>query len=295
MKRLLPLLFIPIVGCIDAGTLTVEESVVVIDTQDDAPQTEEPTGSETEQPDSRTSTARTSPPDEQPSSDEPTVTDPSCMEGEDLCEDSCIDVTADDANCGGCGVMCGAGLICMESDCVCEVGDLCEGECVDTTANSEHCGDCGNPCSGGQACVDGACQALTEVEGVLLATNQARAAGQDCGMYGTFDPAPPLDGDPNLHLAAQVHADDMSANNFFSHTGSDDSSFSQRISRTDYSGQPLGENIAAGQQSAQSAVAGWVESDGHCRNLMNPNATKLGVGYALGGPYGTLWVQVFAR
>jgi hypothetical protein len=220
---------------------------------------------------------------------------PMCLEGQALCDGACIDVTEDDANCGDCGVQCGDGQICAASECGCEVGELCGSECVDTTMNQMHCGECDNPCVGGQVCVDGGCMQLTEVEAVVAATNQARAEGQDCGAYGVFDPAPPLDGDPNLHIAAQAHADDMSQNDFFSHTGSDGSSFAQRIGRTDFSGQPLGENIAAGQRSPEEAVAGWIDSDGHCRNLMNPNATKIGVGYQTGGPYGTLWVQVFAR
>jgi len=101
--------------------------------------------------------------------------------------------------------------------------------------------------------------------------------------------------DDNLNLAAQAHAADMSTNSFFSHTGSDGSNFVQRIGRTAFAGTPIGENIAAGQRSAADVVAGWVESDGHCRNLMNPQATKIGIGYTTGGPYGTLWVQVFGR
>lgn len=222
-------------------------------------------------------------------------TDPSCNANEALCNGVCTSIVDNDANCGDCGVVCDGGRVCMGNACACEVGDFCGGSCVDTTMNSAHCGDCNSPCAGGTACMGGSCVAVGEVDGVLLATNELRAMGADCGSEGTFGPAPPLEGDPNLHLAAQVHADDMVQNDFFSHTGSDGSSFSQRIQRTAFSGQPVGENIAAGNRTAQATVQQWADSDGHCRNMMNPNATKLGVGYAEGATYGYYWVQVFGR
>lgn len=223
------------------------------------------------------------------------IGDPGCGAGEGMCDGVCTDLIENDAHCGECGRACDGGRVCAAAQCVCEVAEFCGGACVDTTSNSQHCGMCDNACAGGEACVGGDCMAVGEVEGVLIATNAARAAGADCGSEGTFAPTNPLQGDPLLHQAAQVHADDMAANDFFSHTGSDGSSFSQRIARTGFQGQPIGENIAAGNRTAEATVQQWLNSDGHCRNLMNPNATKLGVGYTLGGPYGTLWVQVFAR
>ena len=280
---------------IESGELIVEEpeDEIVIDTTGDSWQYDEPT-------------PYSPPTTNDPSSTEPEPTQSSpgtgtgqetlqCPMGQMLCADMCLDTSADDANCGGCGNVCDGGRVCMASDCACEVGEFCDGACVDTTSSALHCGGCNSPCAGGMACVDSMCVNVTEVEGVLLATNEARASGANCGVYGSFGPAPALQGDPNLHIAAQAHAEDMAINNFFSHTGSDGSSFSQRVGRTDYQGFPMGENIAAGQQSPSGVVSSWIDSDGHCRNLMNPDATRIGIGFAVGGPYGTLWVQVFGR
>jgi uncharacterized protein YkwD len=47
--------------------------------------------------------------------------------------------------------------------------------------------------------------------------------------------------------------------------------------------------------SARQVVDGWVESDGHCRSLMNPGATHIGVGFAQSHTHGKIWVQVFGR
>ena len=216
-----------------------------------------------------------------------------CGATEAFCQGACLDITRNTQHCGGCGIVCDSGT-CDGGACTGEASEPAEEE-PDQQLTCTVGEPCGNACMGGQTCVSGACATLTEIEGVWAQTNQARAAGANCGVYGQYQPAPALTLDPELNEAAQAHAVDMSVNNFFSHTGSDGSSFVVRIQRTDFAGQPIGENIAAGQRSPAEAVDGWVDSDGHCRNLMNPDATKIGVGYTTGGPYGTLWVQVFGR
>ena len=230
----------------------------------------------------------------QPPVDEPPVL--MCTAPETVCGEACVNTTSNPAHCGGCDQACPAGTMCAASECVCSGGDeLCGGACVDTALSNQHCGGCNMACGGGQLCVNGDCIESTNVAGILQATNAFRASGADCGQYGVKAPAPPLSGDPELHIAAQVHADDMDVNDFFSHTGSDGSSFVVRIGRTNFSGQPIGENIAGGGSQPAGVVQRWVDSDGHCRNLMNPDATKIGIGYSAGGPYGTSWVQVFGR
>ncbi len=255
------------------------------------------------------------------SSDEVTIDDTTpgtdvasnCGVDELICGGRCTDTRSNASHCGGCGNICASGS-CVDYECTtvednngtaqnngtgetttnCNF-ELCNDLCTDTTDNPDHCGACNSPCTGGQVCQNNMCASLGEVEGILVASNQARASGADCGQYGQFAATTPLVLDPELNKAAQVHAKDMADNNFFSHTGSDGSNFSQRISRTAFSGQPVGENIAGGGSEPAGIVDRWIDSDGHCRNLMNPNATKLGVGYTVGGQYGTLWVQVFAR
>ena len=59
--------------------------------------------------------------------------------------------------------------------------------------------------------------------------------------------------------------------------------------------QTCGENIAAGQQTPEEVVTAWMNSEGHRKNILNPNFTKLGVGYVTGGNYRHNWVQLFAR
>lgn len=52
------------------------------------------------------------------------------------------------------------------------------------------------------------------------------------------------------------------------------------------------ENIAAGQQSPQQVVKGWLNSEGHRKNILDPNVTHIGIGYDKDGNY---WTQVFIK
>ena len=118
----------------------------------------------------------------------------------------------------------------------------------------------------------------------LAAVNKTRAVNRRCGKT-RYGPAPPVSWSGNLAKAAHLHSEDMVFNNFFSHTGSDGSSAGQRISRQGYPWRACGENISVGVPTVSSVIQGWLESEGHCRNLMDPAFTEIGAGYAI-GPYG---------
>ncbi|MFC4639008.1 CAP domain-containing protein [Deinococcus hohokamensis] len=127
---------------------------------------------------------------------------------------------------------------------------------------------------------------------VLDLTNAARAQARTCG--GTaYSPAPALSLNAQLTQAAQGHAADMAARNYFSHTSLDGRTMADRVEATGYRWSTIGENIAAGQTSPEEVVSGWLNSPGHCANIMNPAFRELGVGYAQGGNYGHDWVQDF--
>ena len=118
----------------------------------------------------------------------------------------------------------------------------------------------------------------------LAAVNQARSVNQICGTT-PYSPAAPVSWSDNLAMAAYLHSEDMVLNNFFSHTGSDGSSAGQRILRQGYPWRTYGENIAVGYPTVSSVIQGWLGSEGHCRNLMDPAFTEIGAGYAI-GPFG---------
>jgi uncharacterized protein YkwD len=122
---------------------------------------------------------------------------------------------------------------------------------------------------------------------MLARVNAARARGASCGSAGRFGPAPPLAWNDALARAAERHSRDMVAANLFSHTGSDKTELRQRADAVGYPWRTLAENIAGGRGSVDGTVQQWLDSPGHCANLMKPDLVHVGVACALGGPRST--------
>lgn len=128
---------------------------------------------------------------------------------------------------------------------------------------------------------------------VLELTNQARAQARTCGTTA-YPAAAPLAYNANLRAAAYNHSKDMATRDFFDHVNPDGLGPFQRMQAAGYTGfYTAGENIAAGQSTPESVVAGWLASPGHCANIMNKNFKDLGVGFYQGGRYGSYWTQDF--
>jgi uncharacterized protein YkwD len=114
----------------------------------------------------------------------------------------------------------------------------------------------------------------------LRLINQRRAAGARCGARGAFGPAGALVAQSQLTQAALGHSRDMADNDYFSHDSRDGRTMADRVSATGYAWRSLGENIAAGHGSVQQTIDGWMGSDSHCANLMNPDFTEYGLACA---------------
>ena len=111
---------------------------------------------------------------------------------------------------------------------------------------------------------------------VLRRVNALRAAGAVCGGT-TYGAARPLSWNSRLVTAARGHSIDMAQHNYFSHGRADGKTLAQRVRAAGSSFSAVGENIAAGQPSVASVMAGWIDSPGHCQNLMNPRFRDIGV------------------
>ena len=124
---------------------------------------------------------------------------------------------------------------------------------------------------------------------ILVIVNQHRAAGASCGGV-PMAAVPPLTMVPSLRCAARVHTKDMVDRNFFDHTNPDGEEPWDRMVRAGYTWSSAGENIAAGNDTATATMDQWMNSPGHCRNIMNGDYVDLGVGHVAEG---ALWTQVF--
>jgi uncharacterized protein YkwD len=130
---------------------------------------------------------------------------------------------------------------------------------------------------------------------VLALVNKARAQPRRCG-WKRFNPAAPLVLSDALQRAALAHARDMAERRILSHAGRDGSTPGERATRSGYQWRVVGENIAAGQSTAEQVVAEWLESPRHCGNLMSLDYSEMGIAYAVEpqGEVRTYWAQLFA-
>lgn len=131
---------------------------------------------------------------------------------------------------------------------------------------------------------------------MLEQVNRARAESRLCGTRA-FSAVPALAWDERLFAAAAGHADDMARNDYFSHDSLDGRTFSQRITDAGYTWSAVGENIAAGQADITQVVEAWLDSPGHCANIMSTSFTEVAVACVReeGSTYTQYWAMSLGR
>ncbi|MEB0045539.1 MULTISPECIES: CAP domain-containing protein [unclassified Pseudomonas] len=136
--------------------------------------------------------------------------------------------------------------------------------------------------------------AQAEGQKLLDLLNAARSQPRQCGGQ-PFAATTPLAWNATLGTAAESHSRDMANNNYFDHKDRSGGTPGDRAELAGYSGQQIGENIAAGQDTVRKVVDGWLSSPGHCANLMNPQFRELGAAYAVDpkSDAGIYWTAMF--
>ncbi|MCX4986382.1 CAP domain-containing protein [Streptomyces sp. NBC_00572] len=116
---------------------------------------------------------------------------------------------------------------------------------------------------------------------IALANAEREKAG--CG---------PLHTENQLRTAAQGHADDMSARDYYEHDSPEGRDAGDRMSGAGYVWSTWGENIHRGPTTPARAMEDWMDSPGHRANILNCSFKDIGVGVTLtaNGPW---WVQNF--
>ena len=106
--------------------------------------------------------------------------------------------------------------------------------------------------------------------------NQRRAVNTACGSVA-YLATTATTWDDRLATAAYNHSADMASRNYFAHTSPEGGSASTRTTAAGYVWSAVGENIAAGYPDAAAVVQGWMDSPGHCQNIMSSGFTQIGM------------------
>lgn len=126
-----------------------------------------------------------------------------------------------------------------------------------------------------------------KVSSILDMVNQVRQSGCQCGPE-SMPPVSPLAWNDLLGKAAYDHSKDMQENSYFDHKGQNGSTAGSRIKLAGYQWTAAGENIAWGQTTEQHVFNSWINSSGHCKNIMSKHFKEMGIGRS-----GNYWTQTF--
>lgn len=96
-----------------------------------------------------------------------------------------------------------------------------------------------------------------------------------------------------LSKAAQIKAEDMRDNKYFSHISPTFGSSFEILKSLGITYSSAGENIAKGQKSAESVMQAWMNSQGHRANILGISYEEIGIGYCIDSDGNTYWVQLF--
>lgn len=126
-------------------------------------------------------------------------------------------------------------------------------------------------------------------EEIINEVNKLRAKGCYCGN-DYQQPVGPVKWNQTLYDSAMSHAREMSKYNFFSHYSRSGKNLGQRLTKIGYPWKVVGENIAEGQRKFSQAMDDWIESETHCKMLMDKRVDEMAV-----ARYKKYWVQHFGK
>lgn len=120
---------------------------------------------------------------------------------------------------------------------------------------------------------------LAEAQSSFMPGTEITAETVLAGMnfYRSLHGQNPLRLDPRLSAAADGRIQDMEERGYWSHASPDGDGPFLRLRDHGYAHSAAGENLAAGFETAGVLVSGWMESEGHRRNILSPEFSDAGI------------------
>ena len=127
------------------------------------------------------------------------------------------------------------------------------------------------------------CGARLDPESILRRINDIRAQGKACRVAGMAVVAGPLLWSDSLASAALYQSREMALQQRMSHRDRSDRSLADRLRAQGYLYAAAAENVAVGYPQFDDVVVAWLESEGHCENLMSASVRESGIACADAG------------
>ncbi len=133
------------------------------------------------------------------------------------------------------------------------------------------------------------------IQRVVNYLNNLRASPRVCGEK-TYPAAPAVVWNNQLSAAAVAHSEDMAANNFLDHQGTNGLNAGARVTQSGYTWKAVAENIAGGTDTPEQTMDQWMVSAGHCQNIMNSAYKEIGLACSRDNltDYRVYWTLVMA-
>ena len=120
------------------------------------------------------------------------------------------------------------------------------------------------------------CGAAPSAEAAMRRLNEIRMRGAAC-RAGTTSTAAPITWSESLAAAAKVQAGEMARLHRMGHLDSQNRGLADRLHAMGYRYSLAVENVGVGYASLEEVVDAWLESEGHCENLMNAGVLEFGL------------------
>jgi uncharacterized protein YkwD len=136
------------------------------------------------------------------------------------------------------------------------------------------------------------CSKLSDIEEELFGPADVQSYVQQFNNYRVEKELDELTWHSGLYEVALLHNEDMISNHYFSHTNLVGETPGNRLNNEGYTYISVGENLAKGHFTAESVLAGWLNSPEHRAVIEMPEFTHHAVAYNTNGHY---WTHIFAR
>jgi uncharacterized protein YkwD len=139
-------------------------------------------------------------------------------------------------------------------------------------------------------------QTLTAEQLAQLSTNAEHKVCELINSFRKENGLAELEWSDELAGIAREHSKNMAEQSFFNHINKEGKTPADRLVDAGIDFTAVAENIAAGEPTAEGVVRQWLNSEGHRANILDPDLTKVGIGFYAdtNAQYKYYWTQTFS-